>query len=91
MENEKLITLIIAGVYILPLALTGHWELGWRVLTFLIFPLACIWFAEDIGNYTGNLTMPPVTQRTPAIFIKIGGWVLLLLPVICGVIIILMR
>jgi hypothetical protein len=46
-----------------------------------VFPLACIWFAEDLGEYyrDGNL-FPEITTSSPAVFVRIGGWLLLLLP-----------
>ena len=51
----------------------------------LILPLVCIWFADEMGGYTGSLSS--ITKISPSIFIRIGGWVLLFLPVIRGIII----
>jgi hypothetical protein len=47
----------------------------------LAFPLACIWFAEDLAEYyrDGNL-FPEITTSSGAVFVRIGGWLLLLLP-----------
>ena len=49
----------------------------------LAFPLACIWFAEDLAEYyrDGNL-VPEVTTPSNPTFVKLGGWMLLLLPVL---------
>ena len=47
----------------------------------LAFPLACIWFAEDLAEYyrDGNL-FPEITTSSGAVYVRIGGWLLLLLP-----------
>lgn len=49
----------------------------------LAFPLACIWFAEDLAQYyrDGNLA-PEINRQSNAGLIKLGGWILLLLPVL---------
>ena len=49
----------------------------------LAFPLACIWFGEELGDYyypDGNPDSE-ITTRSPGKYVIIGGWVLLLLPV----------
>lgn len=48
----------------------------------LLFPLACIWFADELGEYVGVLPGPPIDRRSPAWMVKLGGWILLLLPAI---------
>ncbi|HEX3249911.1 MAG TPA: hypothetical protein VHS05_10825 [Pyrinomonadaceae bacterium] len=48
----------------------------------LLLPMACIWFAEELGEYIGTLPGPRINRRSPAWMVKIGGWVLLLLPAI---------
>ena len=53
-----------------------------RVGSGLLFPLACIWFGEEMGDYVGTLRGPAITQTTPEWMVKLGGWVLLLLPAI---------
>ena len=46
-------------------------------------PLALIWFAENIGNYTGWVgSMRVVDQATPAAAIRFMGWVFLLAPLV---------
>jgi len=44
----------------------------------LLLPLACIWFPEEMGEYTGNLAFPQITKTTPAVIIRVGGWCLLI-------------
>src|ERR1043166_6606212 len=48
----------------------------------LLFPLACIWFAHELSEYVGALPGPPIDRRSPAWMVKLGGWILLLLPAI---------
>lgn len=48
----------------------------------LLLPLACIWFADELGEYVGVLPGPAINRKSPAWMVKLGGWILLLLPVI---------
>ena len=53
---------------------------------YLLLPLLCIWFGDEMGNYIGSLPGPAINKPTPGCFVRIGGWVLLLFPVIVVVI-----
>lgn len=74
----------VALLYVIAaLALRGP-EASLRVLAFVMFPLACIWFADGLGNLTGislGLGRPAITKTSPGEFVAIGGWFLLLCPV----------
>ena len=50
----------------------------------LCFPLACIWFGDELGDYVGSLPGPAITKRSPGWLVNAGGWLLLVLPVIVG-------
>lgn len=39
----------------------------------LLFPLACIWFAEGMGAYVGGY----ITRPTASAWVAIGGWLIL--------------
>ena len=52
------------------------------VSAILVLPLACIWFSDEIGDYVGALPGPSINRRTPGAFIRVGGWILLLLPIV---------
>ena len=43
----------------------------------LLLPLACIWFADDMGEYAGNLFSPGLAKPTPGVAIRVAGWFLL--------------
>jgi hypothetical protein len=85
----RVLSLIIAGAYVL-LTLIGG--LSQSVLTaigsvllvsaVLLVPLACIWYGDEMGGYVGMLPGPAINRRTPGVFIKVGGWILLLFPLL---------
>ena len=51
-----------------------------RILS-LAFPLACIWFADDMAEFQDGTLFPRITTASPGRFVRLGGWLLLLLPV----------
>jgi hypothetical protein len=56
-----------------------------RIAMIVVFPLLCIWFSEEFGDYVGSLPGPGISKRSPAWMVRVGGWFLLLLPLILGV------
>jgi Zn-finger nucleic acid-binding protein len=65
-------------------------ETLFRVLLFLIMPLACIFWGDALGSMTGvrfrlTLACPVVTKPTPGVFVAFIGWVLLILPLVVSV------
>ncbi len=87
---ERIASLVIAVTYLLvsPLLFPADsWshlvaDILIRILA-LVFPLACIWFADDLAAYyqDGNL-FPEITTPSSGSLVRFGGWVLLLLPVL---------
>ena len=54
---------------------------GIGILSYLLLPLACIWFPRELGNLTGirmGLMRPTITHTTPPIAVAIGGWLVML-------------
>ncbi len=49
-----------------------------RMIGLLLPALGCIWFAETLGRYTGPIGVQCNVRTTPAIFVALGGWILLL-------------
>ena len=45
----------------------------------LLLPLACIWYGDELGEYADSFG---ITRKSPGWMVKVGGWVLLLLPAI---------
>lgn len=61
-----------------------------RMLMFLIWPLAFIFFGEKLGGVTGvrfraTFLAPVVTKPTPGAFVVFLGWLLLFLSIIFGI------
>ena len=87
---QRVVSLFIATAYVLlwpivfPPKSLSHLMGGFLIRTLsLAFPLACIWFGDDIGEYyrDGRL-FPEITGPSPGRFVRWGGWMLLLLPVL---------
>lgn len=58
----------------------------WAVLYWSILPLACIWFADELGRYTGPWFLGPgITQQSPGCLLRLVAWGLLLLPIAVAV------
>jgi len=87
---QRVASLVIAIAYLLvspclfPATSWSHLmtDIIVRILS-LAFPLACIWFADDLAEYYQDGTLfPRITTPSPGRFVKWGGWILLLLPVL---------
>ena len=77
--KSKIISGVIAFVYLSTsyFAKGSIWTL--RSAGALVLALACIWFSESIGRYTGGLGRGRIDAPTPAFFVALGGWVLLVI------------
>ncbi len=83
----RALSLVIAAVYLVVGALSA--DSIAKLLASLLFvggalllPLLCIWFGDEVGEYMGTFPGPAINRTSPAWMVKLGGWVLLLLPVI---------
>lgn len=86
---SRLLSLVVAAGYLgIVLFMPGHRSFPGRIgavlatAAYLLIPLLCIWFADEMGNYVGTFPGPAINKRTPGCFIRIAGWGLLLFPVI---------
>jgi hypothetical protein len=73
---------VIAAIYVLAALVTTSAEHAFLALLFVIFPLACIWFGDAMGGFTGPAGTIGITASSPGVVVRILGWVVLLLPVI---------
>jgi hypothetical protein len=73
---------LLAVIYILGAFVGEGAEAGCKVILLVIFPLACIWFSEAMGRYTGPAAGIAITATSPGLVVRILGWVVLLLPII---------
>ena len=87
--KSRIISGIMAVGYLVVAFLADGMEGTLKCAAYLILPLACIWFSEAMGDYTGwNFgTRPAISEATPGCVIAFGGWLLLLLPNILGLIV----
>ena len=84
--KSRIISSGIALVYLVVASVGGGGVAALKVAIFLILPLACIWFSEPMGNYSGMLMGGGPMTPTPGWLVAAGGWLLLLLPVILAAI-----
>ena len=74
-SRNRILSALLAVVYITVAAVMGGAEVSCKMGLFLILPLACIWFSEAMGGYTGPTTSMPITAPSPGIMVCIGvGW-----------------
>jgi hypothetical protein len=86
MSWNRILSGLIAATYVVIALCGGGAEAGFKVALFLVLPLACIWFSEAMGGYTGPNWRAAITAPTPGVFVCIAGWLLLLLPAIVGIV-----
>jgi hypothetical protein len=77
---NRVASLVVAAGYLFLASLAKGPEGFLRCLLFLLLPLACIWFSEAMGKHVGPYWIfgPYITRPTPAGFLVIGGWLVLL-------------
>jgi hypothetical protein len=84
---SRVLSGLIAVIYIIVATVAGGAEDGFKVFAFTILPIACIWFGDAMGGYTGPTgTGMPFTAPSPGVIVCIVGWLVLLLPVVLVII-----
>jgi hypothetical protein len=87
---QRIASLLVAITYLLisPILFPANsWshlvaDIIMRILS-LAFPLACIWFGDDLAEYYRDGTLAPrITTPSPGRLVRLGGWILLVLPVL---------
>lgn len=75
LDGNRAASLAAAGAAIgLSVALGKDVWIGTLVVE--IFLLACIWFGEEMGSYTGLLSRVPITEKTPGCLVRTIGWLI---------------
>ena len=85
MNWNRILSGLVAALYVVGTYIHGGVEPAWKMAIFVIFPLACIWFADEMGGYIGPTSSGAITNTTPGVLVCIGGWLLLLMPVLVGI------
>jgi hypothetical protein len=86
LNKNRVCSSLLAGIYVVVGFVADGGEGGFKTFGFVILPLACIWFGEAMGGYTGQAGSIGITAPSPGLFVCIAGWILLLLPIIIGII-----
>lgn len=86
MSWNRILSGLIAAITVVVALCGGGAKAGFKVALFLVLPLACIWFSEGMGGYTGANWCAAITAPTPGVFVCIAGWLLLLVPAIVGIV-----
>ena len=86
MNWNRIISGLVAVTYLGAAFAHDGAELAFKVGLFLLFPLACIWFADAMGAYTGPTTSMAITSKSPGVIVCILGWVLLLMPMFMAIV-----
>ncbi len=76
---NRVLSLLVCGLIVyMVYSGTESGEKTFRATIGLIFPLACIWFGEQLGQYTGFIRGHYVTETTPGFLVVAGGWFILI-------------
>jgi hypothetical protein len=85
MNWNRILSGLVAVLYVVGAYMAAGVEGAGKAALFVILPLACIWFADEMGSYIGPTTSGAITSPTPGWLVCIGGWLVLLLPVLIGI------
>ena len=81
-EWLRFMALVIALCEFLAAYLIGGSGVAAKFLLYLLLPIFCILWPQDMGDFTGSIMIRPnINHATPAWLISFGGWLLLLLPI----------
>ena len=81
MSTPRALSLFIALAYVAIGVQADGFSVGIRLAIFCVLPCACIWFPEAMGDYTGDV-LTNITRTSPASFVFVLGWIVLLIPFI---------
>lgn len=79
MNWNRLLSGLVALVCVAVAAVMGGAEPAFETAFAMVFPLACIWFADHMGGYVGPTSNMAITKASPGWFVCLLGWVLLVL------------
>ncbi len=85
MNWNRRLSVLLVGAYALMALFTAGIEGVLVVFFFSLLPLACIWFSDLMGAYTGPSSTIFISEPTPGPVVCVLGWLWLLFPVIASV------
>ena len=74
---SKIAALVLAVAYVIAAGVAESLSFAATVAVGVFLPLACIWFAEPMGNWTGVWRRYSRISPSPAWLVATMGWVLL--------------
>ena len=83
---SRILSAIISLAYLAIAYFAGGGGAALRCGIFLVLPLACIWFSEEMGSFTGVMRGQAITSTTPGCLVAFGGWLFLCLPLVIALI-----
>ena len=76
---NRFLSILVCALYVYAAySTTGSTERAFKTCIPLIFPLACIWFGEQLGQYTGFMRGRYISETTPGFLVAAGGWFFLI-------------
>jgi hypothetical protein len=81
MTPSRIASLCVAAAYLVAaFALRGAIpQVLIACVVIVILGLACIWFPDALGSYTGPPEFGSIQRSTPGLMIAIAGWVVLVI------------
>jgi hypothetical protein len=79
LNKSRIASSVLAAGYIVSGFATEGGEGGLKVLIMVTLPLACIWFGDAMGGFTGPAGSIGITAPSPGMVVCIAGWIVLLL------------
>lgn len=73
----KLVSVVIALVYVVLLLVNQSVKTAVEGSAILLIPLALIWFPDELGSVLGYVGGGNINTETPPILVSIMGWFLL--------------
>jgi hypothetical protein len=81
-DLNKLISAIIAICYLTIATYLVGGAGFFKMFGFLILPMGCIWYGEDLGGYTGSILSQGISRPSSGRVVIFVGWLLLFLPLL---------
>jgi hypothetical protein len=77
---NRILSTLVCIVYIILAFANGGAGFAFSTLGVSFVLLMIIWYADEIGSYTGATSSGWITSPTPAWIVRIFGWIFLLAP-----------
>jgi hypothetical protein len=79
---NRILSGIVVAIYVFTALIAVDGEHAFMIFVAMVFPLACIWFSDTMGGFIGPAGAIGITAPSPGAFVRILGWIVLLLPLL---------